>query len=198
MKMFNVPPSTFDPDDKRSYLLMVFTRTPFVAFAVPKGAGQLKLYPFPASPGIYALYRTKIPISTVLTVSKRTKALTKTDLRRLGQLELLYVGKTSGTGGSLRSRLGIHFRKIDSRQGLSTDEFVCRYLQIKFDWNVLFSEHNLISATEITSSSPPPWNTNGFGSNVPGEGRPGKHKKRPTHFDVLYPVKPMPPRSAKP
>jgi hypothetical protein len=79
---------------------------------------------------------------------------------------------------------------ISERQNISVDQIVCRYLQIKEDWNVLFAERHLIAAPEITDTPPPPWNTSGFGSNVPGEGRPGKREKGPKHFDILYPKKP--------
>ena len=181
---YDPPPHHFDPDDKRSYLLMVFTRTSFVPFAVP-AKGGLKMYPFPREPGIYALYLNRRPLSEVLSPRERKEALTNEALSRL-TLELVYVGKTSG-GGTLRDRLRVHYRKIDSRLNVSVDQIVCRHLQIKYDWNVLFSERHLIEAPEIVDNPPPRWNTIGFGSNPPGRGRPGYRPLPATHFDVLYP-----------
>ncbi len=167
---------------------MVFTRTPFVPFAVPTGKGRLDLYAFPQKPGIYALYLNDTPLSDVLKPEQLSGELKPDTLSEL-KFQLVYVGKTSGNG-TLRKRLGTHFNKIDSRQNISVDRIVCRYLEIEHDWNVLFAEHHLIEAPEITKDPPPPWNTNGFGSNVPGRGRPGLREKHSRHFDVLYPLKP--------
>lgn len=116
---FEIPPHFFDPDDKRSYLLLVFQDTPFVPLAVPNDKNDFCLYDFPRKTGIYALYLTDAPISNLIP-----------DERRVGDL---------------------------------VDDDV---------------------------QPPPPWNTNGFGSNAPGAGRPGKRAKPPDHFDVLYPPKP--------
>ena len=44
---FEVPPHFFDPDDKRSYLLMVFQETPFVSLSVPADDEEFHLYNFP-------------------------------------------------------------------------------------------------------------------------------------------------------
>jgi len=116
------------------------------------------------------------------------RELTPAALSRL-IYELVYVGKTSGRG-TLRGRLAVHYRKIGSRQNVSVDRILCRYLQIEHDWNVLFSERHLIEAPEIVENPPPQWNTNGFGSNTPGRGRPGYRLPSPDHFDVLYPRRP--------
>lgn len=185
---YTPPPHSFNPDDKRAYLLMVFTRTPYVSFAVPDGKGGLKMYPFPKKPGIYALYLCDRALSEILSPNERSGELSEGALKKLNY-RIVYVGKTSG-GGTLNYRLGIHYRKIDGRQNISVDQIICRYLEIEEEWNVLFAERNLINAAEITTNPPPPWNTNGFGSNVPGRGRPGFRQKHPQHFDVLYPPKP--------
>ncbi|MGH7985205.1 MAG: Eco29kI family restriction endonuclease [Candidatus Binataceae bacterium] len=166
---------------------MVFTRTAFVPLAVPAEHGRREIYSFPNKPGIYALYLSEVPLSRVLTSEERFKELTADALTRL-KFTLVYVGKTSGNG-TLRGRLRTHFNKLESRQNISVDQIICRYLEIEYDWNVLFAEHHLIEAPEIAETPPPPWNTNGFGSNAPGRGRPGFRQKAATHFDVLYPLK---------
>ncbi|MGH8014501.1 MAG: Eco29kI family restriction endonuclease [Candidatus Binataceae bacterium] len=170
---------------------MAFTRTEFVPLAIPSdGSNRFGIYSFPSRPGIYALYLNKVPLSEVLAIRQRSKELTTEALSRL-EFGLVYVGKTSGNG-TLRQRLRTHFNKLQSRENISVDRIICRYLEIEHDWNVLFAEHHLIEATEITETPPPPWNTNGFGSNTPGRGRPGFRQKSASHFDVLYPLKPGP------
>src|SRR5262245_10096286 len=139
---YDPPPHHFNPDDKRSYLLMVFTRTPFVPFAVPHARGGLTMFPFPNEPGIYALYLNDRNVSEVIRPEERSGTLSPAVLQQLN-FHLVYVGKTSGRG-TLRNRLSIHYRKISGRQNVDVDQVVCRHLQIEHDWNVLFSEHHLI------------------------------------------------------
>ena len=188
MVPFSPPPFQFDPDDKRTYLLMVFTRTPLVPLAVPEGEDGWLRNVFPSSTGIYALYLTEKPIDEIIGRERLTTPLSVESVELLAP-RIVYVCKTS-RGGKLRDRLGTHYRKIDSRQNISVRHIVCRYLVIPHDWNVLFAEENLIWAEEISVSPPPPWNMNGFGSNVPGRGRPGFRAPAATHFDVLYPLRP--------
>lgn len=185
---YDPPPHYFDPDDKRSYLLMVFTRTSFVPFAVPNPNGGLLIFPFPNRSGIYALYLNDRNLSALFRPEERSGVLSTEALARLN-FHLVYVGKTSRKG-TLRNRLSLHYGKISGRQNIDVDQIVCRYLQIEHDWNVLFSEHHLINAPEIVQTPPPPWNTSGFGSKVPGRGRPGFRPLPPHHFDVLYPRRP--------
>jgi hypothetical protein len=185
-RSFDPPPHFFNPDDKRSYLLAVFLNTPLVTLAVPTESGGFRPFEFPTQTGIYALYLTEKPLSKVVPPQPRTADLPDKLVAPLHP-ELVYIGKTSGKG-RLRDRLADHYRKIDSRQGLSVDRILVRYLVIEHDWNTLFAEYHLIEAREL-SIKPPPWNTNGFGSHAPGAGRPGKRPKPPDHFDVLYPPK---------
>ncbi|MBM4085170.1 MAG: Eco29kI family restriction endonuclease [Planctomycetes bacterium] len=188
---YELPAHFFNPDDKRSYLLMVFQSTPLVCLAVPAEGGGFRLFDFPDKTGIYALYLTETPISDVIPAQRRAGDLAEADVAPLKH-DLVYVGKTSGKG-RLRRRLSDHYHKIDSRQGLSVDRILVRYLAIEHDWNTLFAEYHLIEAPELVTHPPPTWNTNGFGSHAPGAGRPGKRAKPPAHFDVLYPTKPCPP-----
>ena len=186
-RTFDPPPHFFNPDDKRSYLLTVFLSTPLVTLAVPTESGGFRLFPFPHQTGIYALYLTEAPLSEVIPPQLRTGDLPDDEVASL-EFQLVYIGKTSGKG-RLRGRLGDHYRKVDSRQGLSVDHILVRYLVIEHDWNTLFAEYHLIEAPELSAQPPPPWNTNGFGMHAPGAGRPGKLTKPPDHFDVLYPPK---------
>lgn len=101
----------------------------------------------------------------------------------LGNPEPVYVGKASGlfkTPRTLRNRLGIHRRKIEGRQNISLREMQCRYLTFVSEWWVWAAELSLIEHYS------PTWNGSGFGSNVPGRGRPGT---RVSSWNELYPPK---------
>lgn len=80
--------------------------------------------------------------------------------------KLVYVGKAMGRT-TIRNRLNQHRRKIESRTGLAAEQFSCRYLRMDDDWIVRAAEDDLIKHYG------PAWNTTGFGSHVPGRGRPG-------------------------
>jgi hypothetical protein len=84
-------------------------------------------------------------------------------LYRLG--ELVYAGKALPT--TLRRRLNEHYAKIQTRQNISTAEITCRFLSIQGSWFVRAAEDALITHYS------PAWNKSGFGSHVPGIGRPG-------------------------
>ena len=85
--------------------------------------------------------------------------------------KLVYIGKASkGTTKSkrtLRARLSEHVGKIGGRQKISLADMKCRYLTFASEWWVFAAEFALI--THYT----PEWNESGFGSKVPGVGRPG-------------------------
>lgn len=106
--------------------------------------------------------------------------------------QLVYVGKASkGTTRSkrtLRSRLNEHVGKLDNRENLSLVDVGCRFLTIESDWFVWAAEFALINHYE------PEWNNSGFGSKVPGRGRPGTH--RVSKFNQMFPPRagaPAPP-----
>ena len=84
---------------------------------------------------------------------------------------LVYVGKasqaTTKSKRTLRARLNEHIAKISGRSKISLEEMTCRYLTIKSDWFVWAAENALITLFK------PPWQHSGFGSKVPGRGRPG-------------------------
>ncbi len=85
--------------------------------------------------------------------------------------KLVYIGKASkGTTKSKRSlkdRLGEHCAKIAGRQNISLSDMQCRYLTFASEWWVFAAEFALMRHYR------PEWNDSGFGSKVPGIGRPG-------------------------
>jgi len=97
--------------------------------------------------------------------------------------KLVYIGKASkGTTKSkrtLRARLGEHVSKIQSRSNISLGDMKCRYLIFKSEWWVFAAELAMITNYN------PEWNTSGFGSKVPGVGRPGTD--RVSKWDDLFP-----------
>jgi len=84
--------------------------------------------------------------------------------------ELVYAGKALLT--TLRRRLGKHARKIAGRKNIESREMTCRFLIIDSDWFIRAGEHALIE------SYAPEWNKSGFGSHVPGKGRPGIRRSK--------------------
>jgi len=83
---------------------------------------------------------------------------------------LVYAGKALQT--TLQRRLAEHVRKIAGRRNIRLDEMTCRFLIIESEWFVRAGEHALIK------SYTPVWNRSGFGSHVPGRGRPGIRRSR--------------------
>lgn len=94
--------------------------------------------------------------------------------------KLVYVGKALHT--TLKRRLAEHARKIAGRQNISLNDMTCRFLTIDSDWFVRAAEDALISTYK------PLWNASGFGSHVPGRGRPGI---RVSQWDKDFPPRPM-------
>lgn len=98
---------------------------------------------------------------------------------------LVYVGKASkGTTKSkrtLRARLNEHIAKISSRRNITLGEMKCRYLTFASEWWVFAAEFALISHFK------PEWNESGFGSKVPGKGRPGT--ERVSRWNEQFPVR---------
>jgi hypothetical protein len=119
---------------------------------------KLNLNVGPADSGIYALYYKR---------------------------DLVYIGKASrGTTKSRRTlcaRLNEHVRKISERQKISLSDMQCRYLTFKSEWWVFAAEFALMTHYN------PEWNASGFGSKVPGRGRPGT--ERVSRWDEQFPRK---------
>ncbi len=98
---------------------------------------------------------------------------------------LVYIGKASkGTTKSkrtLRGRLSEHVRKISGRQKIALSDMKCRYLTFNSEWWVFAAEFALMTHYR------PEWNESGFGSKVPGVGRPGTY--RVSRWNELFPLK---------
>jgi hypothetical protein len=97
--------------------------------------------------------------------------------------KLVYIGKASkGTTKSkrtLRSRLAEHATKISGRKNITLDDMKFRYLTFDSEWWVFAAEFALITHYS------PEWNQSGFGSKVPGIGRPGT--ERISRWNELFP-----------
>ena len=98
--------------------------------------------------------------------------------------ELVYIGKATSKS-NLRRRFSEHARKISERENIKLSQMHCRFLIIAEEW-VHYAEHHLIDHYK------PEWNGSGFGSHVPGAGRPGV--KGPATWDQKYPPKQKPKR----
>lgn len=97
--------------------------------------------------------------------------------------DLVYAGKASQATKSkrdLRARLNEHVTKIESRRKISLKQMTCQFLTIESEWFVWAAEHAIINALN------PAWNATGFGSRVPGRGRPGI---RVSAWDSQFPPK---------
>lgn len=96
---------------------------------------------------------------------------------------LVYIGKASkGTTKSkrnLRARLSEHMGKISERQNIALSDMKCRYLTFESEWWVFAAEFALMTHYK------PEWNASGFGSKIPGVGRPGT--ERVSRWDEQFP-----------
>ena len=92
--------------------------------------------------------------------------------------ELVYAGKALQT--TLKTRLGQHARKVDTRRNIALADMSCRFLTIESDWFVRAAEDALIVGYK------PAWNSSGFGSHDPGAGRPGIKVSK---WDTSFPPK---------
>jgi len=91
---------------------------------------------------------------------------------------LVYAGKALNT--TLARRLAEHYRKISGRQNINVSDVSCRYLTIDGDWFVRAAEDALIQHYS------PLWQSSGFGSHMPGRGRPGI---KASQWDAVHPLK---------
>ncbi|MCY2968639.1 MAG: Eco29kI family restriction endonuclease, partial [Planctomycetota bacterium] len=67
------------------------------------------------------------------------------------------------------------------RRNISLQEMTCKFLTFESEWYVFAAEYVLIAYFQ------PMWNTTGFGSKVPGAGRPGT--SRVSVWDSQFPKK---------
>jgi hypothetical protein len=91
---------------------------------------------------------------------------------------LVYAGKALHT--TLGKRLREHHDKIAGRRNIHSRDLTCRFLTIVSDWFVRAAEDALITVYK------PSWNKSGFGSHVPGAGRPGIRASR---WDSEFPLR---------
>jgi hypothetical protein len=91
---------------------------------------------------------------------------------------LVYAGKALDT--KLGRRLAEHYRKIAARQNIDVSDVTCRFVIIEGSWFVRAAEDALIQNYQ------PAWQSSGFGSHVPGIGRPGIKTSR---WDKEFPPK---------
>lgn len=87
--------------------------------------------------------------------------------------------ETTKSKRTLRGRLGEHFRKIGGSRNISASDMQCRFLTFTSEWWVFAAEFALITHYD------PEWNASGFGSKVPGIGRPGT--ERVSRWHSLFP-----------
>jgi hypothetical protein len=92
----------------------------------------------------------------------------------------VYVGKTD-KAGNVRKRLTEHAKKISGRRNISVTNIRFRYLVMESNWLARACEEFMIEHYK------PRWQGSGFGSHVPGAGRPGL--KGPDQFTKWYPLK---------
>ncbi len=90
----------------------------------------------------------------------------------------MYAGKALNT--TLARRLTEHHNKIAGRRNIGVADVSCRFVTIEGDWFVRAAEDALIQHYT------PLWQSSGFGSHVPGRGRPGI---RASTWDEQYPPK---------
>lgn len=112
----------------------------------------------PAESGIYALYYT----DRLVYIGKATKEFTKSKR-------------------TLRARLNEHVAKIAGRKNIRLSDMRCQYLIFKSEWWVFAAEIALMTTYA------PEWNYSGFGSKVPGRGRPGT--ERVSRWNEQFPAR---------
>ncbi len=140
-------------------------------------------FDFDLDRGIRTQVVEKLEGSPLLALTKRTGPNASGIYALYFKGEIVYVGKASkGTTKSkrtLRARLSEHAAKIQGRQNITLEDMKCRYLTFSSEWWVFAAEFALITHYR------PEWNESGFGSKVPGKGRPGTH--RVSRWNELFP-----------
>lgn len=148
-------------------------------------ANDLHHFDFDLDRGIRAQVVEKLEASPLLPLEKNVAPALSGIYALYYKRRLVYVGKASrGTTKSrrtLRARFNEHVGKIQSRQNITLDDVKCRYLTFSSEWWVFAAELALITHYE------PEWNLSGFGSKVPGAGRPGT--RRVSRWDESFPKK---------
>lgn len=146
-------------------------------------SGNPHHFEFDLDRGIRAQVVEQLEASPLIALTKRTGPQASGIYVLYFKGRLVYVGKASkGTTKSkrtLRARLAEHATKIQGRQNITLDDVKCRYLTFSSEWWVFAAEFALITHYH------PEWNDSGFGSKVPGVGRPGTD--RVSRWNELFP-----------
>ena len=138
---------------------------------MPDDSSELHRFDFDLDRGIRSQVVEKLEQSPSLALAKNAGPQDSGIYALYFKGKLVYVGKASkGTTKSLRTlraRLNEHVGKIGLRQNITLADMTCRYLTFASEWWVFAAEFALITHYV------PEWNASGFGSKVPGKGRPG-------------------------
>lgn len=140
-------------------------------------------FDFDLDRGIRTQVVEKLEASPLLPLTKSTGPRSSGIYALYFKDRLVYIGKaskdTTKSKRTLRARLAEHVKKLSGRKNLTLDDMRCRYLTLASEWWVFAAEFALISHYQ------PEWNESGFGSKMPGKGRPGTH--RVSRFNELFP-----------
>lgn len=154
---------------------------------MPDAGDDPHYFDFDLDRGIRAQVVEKLESSPLLSLTKdvRPQASGIYALYFKGRIKPVYIGKaskeTTKSKRTLRGRLNEHVSKIRERQNITLAEMKCRYLTFASEWWVFAAEFALMTHYE------PEWNASGFGSKVPGAGRPGTD--RVSRWNELFPKK---------
>lgn len=101
--------------------------------------------------------------------------------------QIVYIGKAlaTGKGVTLRRRLNEHYTKISTQSSIPVEEMTCRWLVMEDDFMIDASE------SYLRREYLPAWDGSGFGSHVPGRGRPGY--RGPSRWEREHGTKPPSP-----
>ena len=140
-------------------------------------------FDFDLDRGIRTQVVEKLETSPLLALSKHAGPKASGIYALYFKGKLVYIGKASkGTTKSkrtLRDRLSEHVSKIGERENIFLTDMQCRYLTFQSEWWVFATEFALMTHYQ------PEWNESGFGSKVPGVGRPGTD--RISRWNELFP-----------
>ena len=146
---------------------------------------DLHHFDFDLDQGIRAQVVATLEASPLLDLAKGTGPQASGIYALYFKERLVYIGKASkGTTKSkrtLRARLAEHVGKISTRRNISLEDMKCRYLTFESEWWVFAAEFALMTHYR------PEWNESGFGSKVPGIGRPGT--ERVSRWNEQFPVR---------
>jgi hypothetical protein len=152
---------------------------------MPNGEGDPHYFDFDLDRGIRAQVVEKLESNPLLHLTRGAGPQASGIYALYFKGRLVYVGKASkGTTKSkrtLRARLSEHAAKISGRRNIALEDMKFRYLTFASEWWVFAAEFALMAHYQ------PEWNESGFGSKVPGRGRPGTH--RVSRWNELFPKK---------